>query len=180
MRVHFMALSAAAISVLAGCSRSRPSLVFEPRCDTTRSTNSSWVTYAIGSQLEVTAPYGMRRDSSTAAALAFYHGGARWLGAGVVLEWSVSNRAYAGVLHDSLEARLARTAGLSPPDSLPPSPNGWVVRYVLDSADAPLTIQSWAMPPGTHDIIYYITISACAQSGIETALRTGRSLRLRA
>ena len=147
-------------------------------CDTATFANRPWTTYQIGSLLEVTAPYGLKRDSSVQAALLFHHGGARWRGASVILEWDVSNRAYAGALHDSLEARLARHAPM-PQDSFPPGPTGWVFRYVADTTDTPLAITLWAMPPPPHDIIYIVTIGACTSGGIEIARRIARSVRVR-
>ena len=64
-------------------------------CDTETFANRPWTTYQIGSRLEVTAPYGLKRDTSVQTSLLFYHGGARWRGSTVILEWDVSNRAYA-------------------------------------------------------------------------------------
>lgn len=140
---------------------------------------ASWQQLTVGWGFAISAPPGLRPDTSAQVALAFYHGGQQWVEPQLTVYWDVSSAAYGGLMHDSLRARLARPAlWPTPAGCESPTVPGWVIRSSVAQQKAKYSADVWMMErAGPQDQIYHLQLEAGTDSAFVKAAAIVRSLR---
>ncbi len=162
-----------------GCAPMPPQVTPKALCEMPAPDTGSWQRLQIGSNFTVSAPPDLVPDTSVVAGLTFYHGGQQWLEQDLIVYWDLSNPATGGLLHDSLEARLARADEWNAPtECAPPTPPDWVVRSSISRQGRQYTTAVWMMrEQGTRNDIYHLNLTAQTESAFVDAIWIVRSLR---
>jgi hypothetical protein len=162
------------------CAPTAPQPSPEALCGAAAPDTTSWQHLKVGSRFLVTAPPDLRPDTSIQLGLIYYHGGYQWADSQLIVYWDVSHAAYAGVMHDSLKARLLRSDGWHTPAGCEATPApGWVIRSSVNLERHAYSASVWMMPDtGSQDHIYHLRLEAKSDSTLVNALPIIRSLRL--
>ena len=167
-------------AVAQGCAPSPPHPSPDGLCQAPPPDQASWQQLKVGWSFAISAPPGLRPDTSAQVALAFHHGGQQWIEPQLTVYWDVSSAASGGLMHDSLRARLARPALWPTPAGCesPPVP-GWVVRSSVTQQQGKYSTGVWIMEQtGPQNQIYHLHLEAGTDSAFVRAAAIVRTLRL--
>ena len=155
---------------LVGCVRSTslPASQQE-RCDANMLAGSP-STQTFGRILHFASPVALRPDTSAITSMLQYHGGARLLGRGVVVEWSPLVRTNWGLDLDTVAAQLSHLPAIGSEVLPTPLPSGWTAYSRVDSTGARYERELWLMPPVPRNRLDYVSVATCSPEALQVAI----------